>query len=208
MSADGSLTVLKIGGSLLTLPDLRCRLESILSRFANKRRLLVVGGGQVADVVRRWETVHAISDEAAHWLALRAMSLNEAFLHELLPDTVLVTDRHEIHAAWTSGLVPILWSECFLRTEESTGDLSLPHDWSVTSDSIAAWVAHRLNGQSLILLKSADLPSGKALDEAANAGLVDDHFPLAGAELSISWINVQSDPRKLVAWMSGVQASG
>ncbi len=207
MTADERTVVFKLGGSLLSLPDLPQQLERLRSPSPMGRPLIVVGGGAAADLVRDWQTVHSLSDELAHWLAIRAMSFNEALLHKLLPHSAVVRDRGEIHSAWNARLLPILSAEGFLQAEEETGDHSLPHDWSATSDSIAAWVAQRLGGRALTLLKSLDLPTGISLEEAAEEGLVDTHFPLVAARLAVSWINVRSDSRPVVEWTSEATAS-
>ncbi|MDC0274171.1 hypothetical protein OAK91_05515, partial [Planctomycetaceae bacterium] len=69
-----SLVVYKLGGSLLDLPDLGQRLMRLWSRRPEEeRRLLIVGGGKFADVVREWDARFGLGDEDAHELAVMSL---------------------------------------------------------------------------------------------------------------------------------------
>src|ERR1051325_5490791 len=83
--------VVKVGGSLFDLPDLRQRMQRFLGDLDAQRVLLVPGGGAAADVVRALDRVHGLGEEASHWLALQAMSVNARFLGALLPEAPLVS---------------------------------------------------------------------------------------------------------------------
>ncbi len=140
------LLVVKAGGSLM---DCIPGLMGILA--ASGRDLLIVpGGGPFADAVRE----AGLPDEASHWMAVCAME----------------------QMAWcwaAAGAVPVGLDDpvkgvCVLlpygpmRTEDP-----LPHTWEVTSDTIAAWVAHH-RGAPLLLLKSVDgipAPEGGVAEE-------------------------------------------
>ncbi|MGD9854433.1 MAG: hypothetical protein AB7U20_05715 [Planctomycetaceae bacterium] len=200
MQQQGPIVVLKVGGSLLSLPGLSGRLQAIVREFQDARLLIVCGGGEAADVVRRWQDVHSLTDEQAHWLAFRAVSLNEALLSHLLPGAVIVPSRDEMRRAWSAGRLPILAVEAFTRTEEPQASLRLPHDWTVTSDSLAVWVAVQLGEQRVVLGKSCDLVPENSHREAAARGLVDAHFPVCAAGLTIHWINLRAAEPRLNAW--------
>src|SRR5581483_10984790 len=77
------LVVVKIGGSLLDLPDLGPRLKKWLEQSA-ATVLVVPGGGAAADAVRRLDQLHRLGESRAHWLALRAVQLNASLLGDLL----------------------------------------------------------------------------------------------------------------------------
>ncbi len=145
------MIIVKVGGSLFDLPDLRQRLGRFLATL-NEEVIIVPGGGAAADAVRDWDRVHQIGEEASHWLAVKAMDHAGGFLREL-------TD------------VAILNVETFLREHDT-----LPHTWSVTSDSIAAHVAITMHAASLILLKSTN----------DGDDLVDDLFPTIASRLKCS----------------------
>jgi len=213
--------VYKVGGSLLTLPDLAERLEAALVLHRERRPLLIVGGGATADLVRHWDTLHGLGEERSHALALSAMSLNERFVEALLPRARIVRTREEAGVAWQDRRVPILCSREFLQDEEGAlaagrgnPDLPgvLPHTWEVTSDSIAAWVALRWPAAGLVLLKSrgtrcpnddagARGDDSRAGDSPAGTAPVDAYFStLAAALPRIEWINLRAASLTVESW--------
>ena len=184
--------VVKVGGSLFDLPQLGRRLRSWLDALDQREVLLVPGGGRIVDVIRTLDKVHQLGEEASHWLALRAISLNAYVLAELLPRSSVVTDVASCQAAWSERLVPILDAYSFVRADEwQLG--SLPHCWTVSSDSVAARVARLCGAGRLILLKSIDIPSEMSWDDAAQRGWVDGAFAHliadVGSRLSVSALN-------------------
>lgn len=177
-----SATVLKLGGSLLDLCDLPVRLREVFKLLGGDQPLLVCGGGDAADVVRRWHETHALDEEQSHWLAMESIRLNQRLLLTLMPELELVSNRIAADAAWTRGRVPLLDLMSFVGIEESQAErgTALPHTWGVTSDSLAAWVAIRWPAGRFVLLKSVGLPDATdqwSLQAAADAGFLDQHFP-------------------------------
>lgn len=212
---DAAVVVLKVGGSLFSLPDLSRRVEYVLQQRSDCRVLLVCGGGEAADIVRKWQSRFGLDDEAAHWLAFRAVTLNEGLLAQLVPRSVIVDDLEGAARAWSESRRPILCVERFVRRTEPECDQPLPHNWDVTSDSIAAWVAHRCEAEELLLAKSVDLPAGIALVAAAHQALVDRHFPrlvtnrserTSGPSQTISWINLRCERPIVQPWLPSTQA--
>lgn len=144
----GGVTVIKVGGSLARAPGLTDRLE-ILGLLTRRWPCVVVpGGGSFADAVREQADRHGLDEHAAHWMAVLAMDQYAHLLTSVLGGR-LVRGPGAIATALRAGLVPVLAPYEWLRREDP-----LPHDWSVTSDSIAAWVAGRLAARRLVLLKS------------------------------------------------------
>jgi aspartokinase-like uncharacterized kinase len=189
-----SVTVLKLGGSLLDLADLPQRLRAMLATFPNQRPLLICGGGDAADVVRRWHKTHELDEEHAHWLAMEAIRLNQALLASLLADVEIVTNRVDAVSAWDRGAIALLDLPRFVRDEEAVSPIGqhLPHTWDVTSDSLAAWVALRWSAERLVLLKSVDRPCAATITDLAQQGLVDRHFPIIAPRLpQLDWINLR-----------------
>ena len=76
MAAVNKTHVIKLGGSLLDLSGLAARLGRFLKNCSAHQRLLIVGGGGVADLVRQFDTLHHLGKEHGHWLAVRAMHFN------------------------------------------------------------------------------------------------------------------------------------
>ncbi len=188
---DSARVVIKVGGSLYDLPDLGPRLAQWLAGI--ERPLIVPGGGPTADAVRALDHVHQLGEETAHWLALRALTVNAHFLVALLGSerSRLVTTLNECQAAWSCNQWPVLDAYAFAADDEGRADC-LPHLWSVTSDSIAVRVATVMRASSLILLKSVPLPAGESWEDAAQHGLVDASFVRTLTQapgLNVIWIN-------------------
>jgi aspartokinase-like uncharacterized kinase len=223
--------VYKIGGSVLTLPDLPQRLEALLALRPRSRPLVIVGGGEAADLVRRWDGVHRLGQGRAHNLALWSMRLTEALIMDLLPEAVDTHSRADADAAWRARQIPVLCAAAFVHAEEalirsatkkvgqgksstatdashrepaSAFDRCLPCSWDVTSDSIAAWVTCRWPADELVLVKSVPCPGSTDGDpqSAAKRGLVDAYFPqLAPRVPRISWLNLRAATPRIEHWL-------
>lgn len=190
-----SVTVIKVGGSLLSMPDLAARLERLIDSLVSQQILLVVGGGPAADVVRDWDHVHRLSSEASHWLAIDALSLTSRLLQRLVAKTALARTQADVVEAWSASCVPILEPRPWIEFFEHQHGVELARDWSVTTDSIAAWLAACWPAQELILAKSVPVP----LDESSDA--VDEFFPRLIHRLpSIRWINLRDDTAQPLSW--------
>jgi aspartokinase-like uncharacterized kinase len=173
----GPSTVVKVGGSLFDLPDLGPRLQSWLNELFPDDFLLVPGGGPTADIIRDLDRRHGLGEEKAHWLALRALSLNARFLAELLPNTVVMEHPEEWSAGRLAVRAGILDPFAFSCSDEHDHpENALPHSWTATSDALAARVAVVAGAQQLFLLKSVTVPNGISWEEASRRGLVDQAF--------------------------------
>jgi aspartokinase-like uncharacterized kinase len=178
--------VVKVGGSLFDLPDLAGRLRRWLAAQSAGDRLLVPGGGPTADVVRLLDDRHGLGEEAAHWLALRALALNAHFLAALLSAPVVEEPGPGVGLA-------VLDAHAFARADEGRAGC-LPHTWAATSDSVAARVAE-VAGAELVLLKSVTL-SGVPWQEAGRRGWVDPLFAaiVRRGGLSVRAVNLRDWP--------------
>lgn len=142
--------VVKLGGSLMEHAP---QLVDIL-RNSGRNITIVPGGGLFADSVRDLE----LDDESSHWMAVLAMEQYGYYLHSLgLPVTG--------SPGRLSGVHVLLPYSC-LREEDP-----LPHSWDVTSDTIAAWVAEKMECP-LILLKSTEgiRSGGRTLEIVSSPG--------------------------------------
>lgn len=152
--------VLKVGGSLSrgTCLTLLCR---EISRLSERYRLMVVpGGGEFANQVRETYRRYNLSETAAHRMALLAMDQYGYLLNHLIDGSFLTADLLAACQTAESGRVTILLPSAPVIQADP-----LPHSWQVTSDSIAAWVAHQTHCQRLVLLKDVDgLMAGQYLE--------------------------------------------
>lgn len=194
------MILFKLGGSLLTLPNLAARLDAVIQQRPGRRLAVVVGGGGPADLVRKWDRLHGLGAEAAHALALKAMALSTALAAQLLPGTRVVDDDRALRTACDEGELPLVNAAAFLERAEQNRRRTPPHTWQTTSDTIAAWLAHQLHATELVLLKSVDPPGGGPRRAAAD-GLVDACFAETAAGLPrISWVNVRSRGCVVHSW--------
>jgi aspartokinase-like uncharacterized kinase len=169
------LVVVKIGGSLFDHRALGPGLRRWLAEQPPARYLFIPGGGALADVIRNYHRVHGVDEETCHWLAIETMAINARVIEALAPGAETVDALQ------------------FCREDESRPN-ALPHDWRVTSDSIAARVAEVGKASRLILLKSTDLPEKAGWNEAARCRLVDAMFPeiVQRSEIVVNWVNFRA----------------
>ncbi len=196
-----SAIVVKIGGSLLDLPDLGTRLGVLFARHASDHLLLFPGGGDAADLVRGWQSRFGLTDAEAHELAIASLDFNAALLARITPGGCVVRSRDETAAAWSRGQRPILAPSQFLSDEEQREPAgALPQTWHVTSDSLAAWTAIRWPSEELWLGKSVPCPAGNAT-VATQDGAVDPYFSIAAGRLQrVGWCNVRDEEPRVVTW--------
>jgi 5-(aminomethyl)-3-furanmethanol phosphate kinase len=166
-----SMWVVKVGGSLLGSPELE-RWLKIFVKFSDGNIIIVPGGGVFADAVRDAQKLSKISDACAHRLAVLAMDQFGLLLANMNP--LLATASSELEIAertWQHRAIVWLPSKMVLA------DDTIPQSWDVTSDSIAAWLAEKLEAKHLILLKS-DKPDKTelSLKVMTKDGLVDEAF--------------------------------
>ncbi|MBR2536084.1 MAG: uridylate kinase [Hyphomicrobium sp.] len=171
--------VVKVGGSLAESG----RLASALTDIADARRRVVVvaGGGAFADKVRDLQHALNFNDATAHRLAMLGMhQMAEVFVSNARFSMAESIDA--IADVLQAGAIPV-WVP--LPTLER--DASIPADWSITSDGIAARLAELLGGAPLALLKSCDVPPGRDAVALAAEGIVDAAFPGIVARANLDW---------------------
>jgi 5-(aminomethyl)-3-furanmethanol phosphate kinase len=199
--------VIKVGGSLGARPTSLRRLMETLASAAQRHRLVVVpGGGGFADEVRRVDRRFRLGDSAAHWMAILAMDQYGYLLTRLAPDAALVRDRRGLSPSRLNVLAPSAW---LLRADP------LPHSWSVTSDSIAAWIARTLRVRRLMLVKHSEGAVAPGLSSRGRRGAVaalgdavDPYFARALGPTTGCWITPGQRPRRIARLIETGGASG
>lgn len=199
-----ALRVVKVGGSLLG-----GRPEPVLPVLAENADGLVgvAGGGRIADAVRAADDRFDLSDRAAHVAAVEAMDINARILADLRSEFVLVDGPEGIAAAHGQDRLPIL------RTTGMVAGSPLPESWTVTSDSIAAWVADRIGARTVVLLKAVDgiRRDGEVVPRLSpdapllsRTDVVDDHLPGLLHETGIEAVLVSGEhPERVQEVLSG-----
>ena len=144
--------VIKIGGSLGANPPVLRKLCETIGALAEKYQLLVVpGGGEFADVVREIDKRYSLSPSAAHRMAILGMDQYGLLLRDITPNSREVQTLAEARSVSQAGEVPILLPSLLIF-----GEKPFEASWNVTSDSIAAYVANRVNAPRLVLATDVD----------------------------------------------------
>jgi aspartokinase-like uncharacterized kinase len=186
-----SMWVVKIGGSLLGSPELERWLE-VVAKHGDGKIIIVPGGGLFANAVRDAQKISKISDACAHKLAVLAMDQFGLMLANMNPALATARTECEIdERTWQHR--GIVW----LPSHMVLADDTIPQSWDVTSDSIAAWLAQKLDAKHLVLIKS-DKPDESKLElkTITKSGLVDKEFgDFALDKVFSSWIVKKTDSK-------------
>ncbi|MEA2075868.1 MAG: amino acid kinase [Euryarchaeota archaeon] len=172
--------ILKLGGSLLIKGR---EIVHFLSDYAVKHALsfvIIPGGGPFVEPIKKLSEQGAISDDTAHWMAVLAMHQYGLFLADGEPEIPVVENLEELRDVEHICIV--------LPYKILKDDDCLPHTWDVTSDTIAAFVAHKLGEKSFIKVTDVDgilnengllikRINAKELIEKEHKGCVDAELP-------------------------------
>ena len=133
--------VVKIGGSLFPnyAIDLAKKLE-------NTNSLIVLGGGEFANLIRKYDSEINFSQETNHWTAIDCMDIIAKLVNDKVESTKLAYSIDDAIVISDEGFTPIFVVSKFLREDDP-----FECSWDVTSDSIAAYISHRLNANLLIV---------------------------------------------------------
>ena len=183
--------VVKLGGSLLDLPELPERMATWRSNQADIPTIWVVGGGQPVERLRRRYDECETSPNAAHWQCIELMDANSAAVAKSFPEWKFLSEFESQFANRVPSDQFILVSR-WLRQSET----GLPESWDVTSDSIAAKIATEIGAVELVLLKSCNAPVADDISDLSASGFVDAYFEMAMREcnlhLSLRVVNFRS----------------
>lgn len=193
-----SPAVIKLGGSLLTLPNLKSQLQEVVNSLSPQKALIVAGGGVAADEIRRLDERFGLTPKQAHWAAVAAMTFNSQILSRICGSMPIVAGRIDAQTAWNQYDAVLLDVSRFLRDEQFSQlhSRSLPESWSVTSDSIAAFVALHWPASQIVFCKSCDFSLQK-IGAPHQDHLLDDWFPnllspLQQSHVKLSWLNLRA----------------
>ncbi|MFP4654171.1 MAG: amino acid kinase [Methanohalobium sp.] len=129
--------VLKIGGSLMdNINTITNHILDYINNTAPEETSIIIvpGGGLFADCIRSVSKKYSISNESSHWMAIAGM---EQYAYYIIDKTGL---RNINSLSNVKPGVSVLKPYQFLRINDE-----LPHGWNVTSDSIGAWIAKKLD---------------------------------------------------------------
>jgi aspartokinase-like uncharacterized kinase len=163
--------IIKLGGSLASSPELGHWLKLIATQGAGKA-VLVPGGGPFAETVRAAQDKSGFGEHTAHRMALLAMEQFGLMLCGLQSGLVPAGSSATIRSAMVREEVPV-----WMPSTMVLADASIAESWEVTSDSLSAWLARRLDASMLVLVKSVRFGSPlPPVEDWAARGWVDAAF--------------------------------
>lgn len=149
--------IIKLGGSLIGAAELNQWLD-LLTQFSDGKIIIVPGGGIFADAVRQAQMLTNLDDQTAHKIAVLAMDQYGQMIAGLNPAIATASSELEIAERGFQHRA-IVW----LPSKMVNADESIPTNWQVTSDSLAAWLAKKLNAEHLVLVKSLNVAQLSAM---------------------------------------------
>lgn len=174
--------VIKLGGSLLTMPNLSAVFHRWCRANPHPLTLVIVGGGAIVDAVRQINDTNPLDEQFAHWLCMDLLQHTARLAHRILGDVEIYETAGELQqafsAAKTRAYPPVIAIAqvgiAFARNRPNQG---LPASWEVTSDTLAAAFCERHAAAELVVMKSRDLPPGSTdFEGLARLGFVDPQF--------------------------------
>jgi 5-(aminomethyl)-3-furanmethanol phosphate kinase len=144
--------VIKVGGSIALHPEKLRALCAKISEESKKHRLIIVpGGGEFADTVRTLDKQFSLSCSVSHKMAVLGMDQYGLMLSDLIPNSVTVSKLEEVKYFLDKSKLPIFLPSNLLLCEDP-----LENSWEVTSDSIAVYLAHRIQVHKVLLVTDVD----------------------------------------------------
>jgi aspartokinase-like uncharacterized kinase len=195
--------IIKLGGSL---QEKGREIIRFLSDYAEKKAhtfIMIPGGGHFVKRIKELFEQKAISDDAAHWMAVLGMQQYGFFLADG-SGIEIVESEEELSNA---GHICIVLPYNLLKADDV-----LPHTWDVTSDTIAAFIAHKLGEKSFIKLTDVDgLMDDEGIlieqihaEEMAHTGCVDAELPGFLMRNKMSCVIVNGNfPERIIAVIEG-----
>jgi aspartokinase-like uncharacterized kinase len=145
--------IFKIGGKIL---ENSTNIESTISQLTQlyeekvlQKIIIVPGGGSYANFIRRIDDELKLGDDLVHWMAIYSMNHNGIELNRKFPELECIEDLKGFQDS--NKFFSIFLPYKYLRINDT-----LPHNWDVTSDSIAYYVANKLQFNLCFLIKDID----------------------------------------------------
>ncbi len=159
---------IKLGGSLYGSKYLIEWLNAI-NQCSNKKIVIIPGGGPFADQVRLADEKFALNPDRSHHMAILAMQQFGYLLASICPDLVVANSKEKIFQTWDISKA-VIWEPFDMVRDQCVLDKT----WSITSDSLAVWLAGILGIRNLLLIKSSkQVLETTELTELTQSGCVD-----------------------------------
>lgn len=133
--------VVKIGGSLFPTDAIK-----VAEKIKGTKSLIVTGGGEFANLIRRYDKNKGFSADVTDETAIECMTIISKLINDKIEHTEIAYTLEEANKISDLGKIPILICSEILKENEP-----FKHSWEVTSDSISAYISHLLNAKLLIV---------------------------------------------------------
>jgi aspartokinase-like uncharacterized kinase len=198
--------IIKLGGSLQGKGR---EIIRFLSDYAEKKDhtvIIIPGGGHFVKRIKELSELEVISDDAAHWMAVLGMHQYGFFLADGSGIEIVESMEELSNVVHIGVLLPYN----ILKDDDT-----LPHTWNVTSDTIAAFVAHKVGETSFIKLTDVDglmddkgllvrQIHAKAMIKNAHTGCVDTELPVFLMQNNMSCVIVNGNyTERIIAVIEG-----
>ena len=171
LAAQPRLIVVKLGGSVVRSPELPAWLDAIGS--SPRPTVVVPGGGTLAEEVRACQRQLGLGDGTAHRMALLAMDQLAWAVAGLRLGFEVGDTEDALRRSLNLGQVAV-WAPFTLVANRR----DIPQSWTVTSDSLALWLARRLGAERCYVIKSIHRQrAALSAEQLAHDGVVDAAFP-------------------------------
>lgn len=185
--------IIKIGGSMLLRDNLAAAVNHWLNAHPADQTMIIIGGGKLIDAVRELDQNHKMASEQTHWMCVDLLTATACFAADLFGWPLITTEQQWKELVQRGKKSPNLQSHerqptvitptVFYNRSTNVPNTQVPHDWRTTTDSIAALLAHKIDADELVLLKSCPIAKHMSLSQLADSGIVDEAFPGVAADL-------------------------
>ncbi len=195
--------VIKLGGSVIRSSALEAWLEAIAG--APQPVVVVPGGGALADEVRHCQASLGFDDLAAHRMALLAMDQLAWAVAGLRTDFEVGDSERALFASLDQNRIAV-WAPFSLVAKRP----DIAPSWTITSDSLAVWLAGRLGARRCYVVKSISRKQTAAsAEQLARDGVVDEAFPAMLRESGVpACLLGAGDQERLKAALSDAASCG
>lgn len=150
--------VVKLGGSLIKDGVIDENIKALELLRKDYNIIVVIGGGELADGVRSFDSTYGLSESIAHLTAIKCMDLNTEMVKDISSDAEVASSVTESEKLCREDKLPLLKTYRFMNRK------STRPSWEITSDSISALVADDVGADEVILVKDVEgIYSGEKL---------------------------------------------
>lgn len=157
--------VIKVGGSLLSRPNLPDSLTRWFARQSKAENLVIVGGGELVESIRRLDQLRPSEPVDTHWLCVDLLESTRKIFANWFEWESLTSGRdlrERIRTGFSVDQPTLVAVPSFYH---GSTDFDAPLDWRTTSDTIAALLALTAAADELVLLKNCDVDPNSSIAE-------------------------------------------